>query len=164
MIRPSRRAILAASVASVAPIHLLAALSPVEAEGFISKIVKDLVSLVESGRPADSQESGFRTLFRDHAAVADVARFVMGRAWREMSEAQQKEFESAFVDYVAKVYVKLLSRYDGQTIEVTGSQDFGKKGVVVFSLARGTEVEATKVEWRVSDRTGSWAYRPETSA
>jgi phospholipid transport system substrate-binding protein len=145
--------IAAAAAAGLAP-HASAAISPNEAEEFVTIVVGDIVSLIESGQPVTQQETRLRSLLMERAAIEQVSKFVLGAAWRDMSPAQQANFQEAFLAYVARLYVKLLARYDGQRIEVTGSKDFGSKGVLVYSVARGTDVEATSVEWRVSDRAG----------
>lgn len=156
MTQLTRRMMIAAvaAAAGIAP-FASAAISPGEAEEFVAGVVGEVKLLVESGRPAEQQAEQFRSLLRQRAAVEQVARFVMGGAWRDMSSAQQQEFQDAFLAHVSRIYVNLLSRYNGQTIEVTGSKDFGDKGVLVYSLARGAEVESTAVEWRVSDRAGA---------
>lgn len=152
----SRRTFVAVALAaSLRPLASAAALSTAEAETFISGVVTDILALVKSGQPDEAQAREFRSLLLNRAATHEVARFVMGQAWRDMTDAQRAEFEDAFLTYVSRVYVKLLSRYNGQTIEVTGSKDFGQKGILVLSIARGSEVENTSVEWRVSDRGGS---------
>ncbi len=154
MTKLTRRTLIAAAAAASFAPFASAAISPSEAESFIAGVVGDITALVESGQPVSQQEMRFRSLMEERAAVEQVARFVMGAAWRDMSPAQQAKFQDAFLVYVSRIYVKLLSRYDGQTIEVTGSKDFGSKGVLVYSRAKGTDVNDTAVEWRVSDRAG----------
>ncbi|MGG7568129.1 MlaC/ttg2D family ABC transporter substrate-binding protein [Rhodovulum sp. DZ06] len=154
----SRRAALAlitASAALAAAPGRAAALTETEAEGFVRQVVDEVVSLVESGKPAPEQQSGFRALFARRAAVPSVVRFIMGATWRDMSGAQQAAMEDAFLDYVARVYSELLSSYSGQRIEIGQVQDFGRKGILVTSTARGEGVEDVAVEWLVSDRGGS---------
>jgi len=154
MIYLTRRMLLSAIAASSFGPFAAAAISPSEAEEFVARIVGEVTALVESGKPISQQEAQFRSLLKQRAAVEQVSRFVMGATWRDMNATQKTGFQDAFLAYVSRVYVKLLSKYDGQNIEVTGSKDFGSKGVLVYSLARGTDVEDTEVEWRVSDRAG----------
>lgn len=152
-----RRAVLAllASAAAVAAAPgRAAALTGGEAEDFVRQVVSEVVSLVESGKPLAQQKDGFRALFEKRAAVSSVVRFVMGATWRDMSGAQQSQMQDAFLDYVSRVYAELLSSYKGQSIELGQVQDFGKKGILVASTAKGEGVENVAVEWLVSDRGG----------
>lgn len=131
-----------------------AAASADDAAGFVRKMVAEVTTLVQSGKTIDAQAREFSDLFARYAAVPQVTRFVMGRVWREMSEAQQLKAQDAVVTYVGRVYTGLLNDYQGQTLEVTGATDFGAKGVLVKTAGRGEGVEDTEVEWLVSDRGG----------
>lgn len=145
---------LAAGAACLAAPGRALALAPAEAERFVDRLVAELSTLVQSGAPKAEQEAGFRDLFERYAAVPQVTRFVMGIAWRDMTEAQRAAFGDAFLDYVARVYTRLLEDYQGETIVVTGSTDFGSKGVLVTSRGVGERVDQTPIEWLVSDRGG----------
>jgi phospholipid transport system substrate-binding protein len=139
--------------AAVAPAAARAA-TEAEALTFITKVVGEVEALVKSGRSTADQATGFRVLFESRAASQQAARFVMGLAWRDMTADQQTRFHGAFLDHIANVYAGLLSEYSGQTISVTQAKDFGRKGVLVYSLAQGGGTSDVAVEWLVSDRGG----------
>lgn len=157
--RPSRRETLAFAAAAVAaallPAGRAAALSTADAESFVAEIVGELESLINSAITETEQQTRFRAMLERYAAVPQITRFVMGRTWRDMSEAQQTRMQDEFLDFVSRVYVGLLDDYKGQTLTVTGATDFGKKGVLVKTVAAGERVENSEVEWLVSDRGGS---------
>lgn len=153
--RRAALALLAASTAFAAAPGRAAALTESEAEGFVRQVVDEVTALVESGKPTAEQQGGFRALFARRAAVPSVVRFIMGATWRDMSGPQQAAMEDAFLDYVARVYTDLLASYSGQSIEIGQVQDFGRKGILVASTARGEGVEDVAVEWLVSDRGGN---------
>ena len=154
----TRRDLLAAAALSAALAgpwaRLARAATPEEAERFVSGIIDRLTELVRSDLSAETQAERFREIFVDTAAVDRIVRFVMGLAWRDMNEDQRARFERTFLDYVGRTYARLLLDYEGQTLEVTGSQDFGDKGVLVTAVVRGQGYEGTRSEWLVSDRGG----------
>ena len=131
-----------------------AAAGATEAESFVKTMVADVTALVRSGKPIEAQAAEFSTLFARYAAVPQVTRFVMGQTWRDMSAAQQTRAQEALVTYVGRIYTSLLKDYQGQTLEVTGAQDFGAKGVLVRTRGVGEGVQDTEVEWLISDRGG----------
>lgn len=152
----SRRGVIALGAATVAALAVPARAASVdEAVTFVRGVVLELETLVKSGRPVTEQEVEFRRIFAARAASRQAARFVMGVTWRDMNDDQQKRLHEAFLDHVAYVYVDLLSEYKGQTIEVKDGQDFGKKGILVRSVAHGEAMEDVAVEWLASDRGGS---------
>lgn len=142
----------AASAAFLAP--AARALEPSAAEAFVAQLVSELTGLVTSGYSDAEQKVRFRSLFERYAALPLVTRFVMGAAWRDMSDDQKARFQESMLEYVARTYVDLLLDYEGQSIEVSHSVDFGAKGVVVISIASGAGVDGREVEWLVTDRAG----------
>ncbi|MEO0682038.1 MAG: ABC transporter substrate-binding protein [Pseudomonadota bacterium] len=145
---------LAAGLAATLPPGRALALESAEAETLISALVDELTTLVTSGLDDQQQKTRFRALFERYAAVPQITRFVMGAPWRDMSDAQKARFQESLLNYVASTYVDLLLDYEGQSIEVSGSLDFGARGIVVTSIANGPNVEGREVEWLVSDRGG----------
>ncbi|MDF2233534.1 ABC transporter substrate-binding protein [Albimonas sp. CAU 1670] len=149
---------LAGGVAALAVSTLLPgaarALEVDQARSFIEKVVAEITTLIQSGKSADAQRAEFSEIFRRNAAVPQITRFVMGQTWRDMSDAQKAKAEDALVSYVGRVYAGLLSDYQGQTLEVVAAKDFGGKGVLVTSRAKGAKVDDSTVEWQVSDRGG----------
>lgn len=142
---------LAATAATTAATRPAAAITPEEAERFVANIADELTRLVQSDLSAQEQAERFREIFVRDAAIEQIERFVMGVTWREMSDAQKARFRDAFLDYVANTYTDLLLDYEGQTLEVSDSRDFGKKGVLVFAKVSG---DGPVSEWLVSDRGG----------
>lgn len=154
-----RRAVLAGAAAALAaavlPRGARAEMDPAEAEAMITTMIEELTRLVTSGLSDAEQKVRFRDLFERYAAVPQITRFVIGAPWREMSDAQKARFQESLLDYVARTYVDLLLDYEGQTITVSGSIDFGRRGVVVTSIAKGPDFDDREVEWLVSDRGGT---------
>lgn len=163
----SRRSFLAAAgaLAALSGIARPAfALSEPEAAEFVTQVVQEVEALLRSGEPAEAQAERFRVLFEKRAAVDQIARFVSGAAWRDMSESQQSAFREAFLVYVSRVYASLLSQYEEQTLTVGRSVDAGRKGIVVTSTASGPGLDKpVAVDWVVSDRGGAGAQLIDVS-
>ncbi len=130
------------------------AMTEAQASDFVKTLVADITALVKSGKPTAAQSEEFSRIFARYAALPQIARFVMGPAWREMTAAQQQSFTDALLTYVGRVYSGLLREYQGQTLRVQKAQDFGQKGVLVTSVGEGTDVQGSVVEFLVSDRGG----------
>ncbi|MFO7856693.1 MAG: ABC transporter substrate-binding protein [Paracoccaceae bacterium] len=143
--------IVAAGAALTAGAPPAAAIAPEEAERFVANIADELTELVQSELSPREQAERFREIFVRDAALEQIQRFVMGVAWRDMSDEQKSRFREAFLDYVANTYTDLLLDYEGQTLDVRDSSDFGDKGVLVFAKVSG---DGPVSEWLVSDRGG----------
>ncbi len=154
----TRRAITLGALALSLPFALpgaARALGQSEAEAFVTEVIEELRSLIDAGDGGATGAGRFLDLIERRSAVDAVARFALGRAWRDMSEAQQTKYLAAFRDYVSRTYQKRFGEYSGEDIAVTGSLDAGNKGVLVKSVLKRSAGEPIAVEWLVSDRTGA---------
>ena len=131
-----------------------AAVDPTEAEAFVRDLVSRMIEIVKTADSTNTRVDEVMRLIEESTAIEDIARFTMGPNWRRMSEAQQREFLDAFERYAARVYVNRLGDYDGQTVEITGAKDVGRKGVLVTSVLRSPGSDPINLEWLVNDRNG----------
>ena len=130
------------------------AVDPAEAEAFVRDLVNRMVEIVKTADSSNTRVDEVMELIEESTAIEDIARFTMGPNWRRMSEAQKDEFIEAFERYAARVYVNRLGDYDGQTVEITGAKDVGRKGVLVTSVLRSPGSDPINLEWLVNDRNG----------
>lgn len=130
------------------------ALDIAAAESFMQGVIDDLRGLIDGKASGDAGAKKFLALLDEKAAVPQVAKFAMGRTWREMSDTQQAAYQQAFRGYIARTYAKRFSEYSGEDIVIDGSVDAGKKGVLVKSTLKRPTAEDIAVEWLVSDRLG----------
>ena len=150
---PTRRGALALGLFALLA-RPAAALAPADAERFIRDLVDEATAIVQRDAAQGARVDAFLRLLREKAALEAIARFTMGLNWRQMSAAQQARFIAAFENYAARVYSARVGDYAGQTIEVTGAQDMGRKGVLVRSLLKSPGAADLVVEWLVDDRSG----------
>jgi phospholipid transport system substrate-binding protein len=127
-----------------------------EAEQLTTEIIAEMLVFIESDMPLDGKIEEFRLLINDRADLPTIARFALGVAWREASEAQQAAYVDAFDDYIATKYGRQFTRFDGQVMQVISSFDAGRRGIVVTTeVDQRDGSEPVRVEWQFSDRSGS---------
>jgi phospholipid transport system substrate-binding protein len=101
----------------------------------------------------------FRELLRQDFDVPGIARFVLGRYWKQATPEQQAEFVKLFEDYIALAYSTRLAEYSGEKFKVTGSRPDADGAVVTSEILRPTGAPPVKVDWRVADRNGAYKIR-----
>lgn len=149
----TRRAALALTAAAIAAAPA-AAIEPPAAEDFVRAVVADFEAILKSEADDAAKTQAFMALFRRTAALPQIGRFAAGQAWREMTDAQKDAYAVAFERYAANAYTRNIGEYRGQTVEVTGSQDAGRRGVLVQSLFNTPGEAPIRVDWLVSDQSG----------
>lgn len=131
------------------------ALTTSDASELVRRIVDRVLALVRDNDDNNSKVDKFRALMNETAAMPQIAQFAIGAPWREMNEAQQSDFKSAFNDYIAFTYVRRFRDYAGETVDIGRGIDAGRKGVLVESSVNRASGPPVNVGWLVSDRGGS---------
>lgn len=64
------------------------------------------------------REARFRALLEEGFHLKTISRFVIGKYWKEASDAQKQAYDAVFVDFLTRVYAARFDAYSGQTFEV----------------------------------------------
>lgn len=126
------------------------------AKTLVMKVSDQLIKLVSSNKPEAQKRTEFEQILTDSAAISDIAAVAIGRTYKTMSDSQKSDYEAAFTDYLARAYMKRLNGYQGETLELNGVEDAGKRGVYVKTYVKRptTNEPPLEVEWRILDRNG----------
>ena len=94
-------------------------------------------------------------LLNDGFAVRGIARYVLGRYWRRASEDDRAEYLELFEDVVISISADRLSKYSGQSFEVTTavaatSANSREQAAIVRSLFHVSDESQVRVDWRVA--------------
>lgn len=155
--RMNRRVILASSAAAMlmgtAPNAW--ALTEGDARTLVTATIDELVTLLKTAGTAASRAPALRQIMETRANMPLIARFSAGRAWRDMSDAQQQGFTKAFSKFVSVTYSRRFDEFSGDPqISVGRAINAGNKGVLIKTpFAQGAD-QPIEVEWLVSDRGG----------
>lgn len=107
----------AIGAASLFPMRAFA-FSPAQAEAQITKVVADITSIINSGKPVSSMIGSFERLFATYADVPRVAQLVLGADNRRATPAERTAFAKSFQGYMARKYGKRFREFIGGKITV----------------------------------------------
>ncbi len=153
----NRRTVLAFGLAAAAAAAVgrpAAALEADAARTHVRGAVDRVIALASRPGAPESKADDLARIFRDTAAMPQIARFAAGLAWRDMSEDQQDRFVDAFVHYLSVVYARRFQDYSGQTVDLGRVEDAGRRGLRVLSTVSQPNDQPIAVEWVVTDRPG----------
>jgi phospholipid transport system substrate-binding protein len=153
--------LLVAAMAGLAP--TLAQASPELEKGgsaFIESLAKQAVdSLADQAIPRPERINRFRRMFNDSFAVEVIGRWILGRHWREATDAQRAEYLKLFEDLMVVSYVDRFAEYAGDALKVHRALTENESTVTVFSeIVRPGGSQPVRVDWRVG-RNKESAYK-----
>lgn len=129
-----------------------AAQSPGDAGTFLSDLSKEaMVQLTEPGLSEDEKQRRFRALLNQGFDVEAIARFVLGRYWRQASESERRDFLKVFEDSMVFRFLPILGDYTGDVLQVGNVRPFGQTRDMysVESELLRREGPPVRVDWRI---------------
>jgi phospholipid transport system substrate-binding protein len=150
-VRTTRRALLgslsAAWIAAALPVPADAAAE--DAADFMRELLDRAIEAQnDKASPAERQER-FQRLFHADFDGPGIARFVLGRYWRQANLRQREEFLRLFENYVVYVYSARLSNISGETFKIRGSRPDQDAVIVSTDIFSPGAAAPLKVDWRL---------------
>lgn len=125
------------------------AMSQSAAEALIKNVVGDVIRIVGTGKSRDAVLKDFEQIFSRYADVPRIAGTLLGPPWRGASAADRNAYVGALSAYLARKYGSQFEKARGTKIEITGSTDYGRKGIIVGTLVSTNVYAPYPVEWHV---------------
>jgi phospholipid transport system substrate-binding protein len=127
-----------------------------DANVFMNELWNRAVEVLSKKVSPSERLARFRQLFHADFDGPGIARFVLGRYWRNASEEEQQEYLKLFEDYVVFVYGTRLSNFSGETFKVRGTRT-DESGTIVSTdiLSPGGE-PPIKIDWRLVSDNGAF--------
>ena len=105
-----------------------------EAITYVEATVEEIRKVLTKAAGGPVSASDLRRVMVSRSNMAQIARFCAGRAWRDMSDDQQKRYVEAFSHYISVTYARRFNDFSGTpTITIGRTTDAGRKGFLVES-------------------------------
>jgi phospholipid transport system substrate-binding protein len=154
----TRRSLLTSLFVLIATASLAAPppVNPADAAAFMNQLWNRAVEVLNNKADPAVREARFRQLFHEDFDCPGIARFVLGRYWRNASEEQQQEFVKLFEDYVVFVYTARLANFGGETFKIRGSRSDGDGVIVSTDVISPGSASPLRLDWRLVTDNGGY--------
>lgn len=125
---------------------------------FIQRLGDRTVQILNEPQSENARKLQELKRLLDEATDLDlIGRLVMGRYWREASEAQKAEYLELFRALVMQTMAERFSWYTGETFEITDAKPVDERDTIVSTRINRTNGKPPiLVDWRV--RKGERGY------
>ena len=167
---PEGHAVLTRRFLLTAPLLLIATESPAappsaiapDANVFMNELWNRAVEILTKKTPQTERLARFRELFQADFDGPGIARFVLGRYWRNASQQEQQEYLNLFEDYVVFVYGTRFSTFSGEKFKVRGSRTDENGTIVSTDIISPSGEAPIKVDWRLITDNGAFKINDVT--
>src|SRR5690348_10258231 len=132
----ARRAILAFAFAAASlAVATTSASASAPAEAYVQNNVQTGLSILNNrSASTDQKREQFEHFILGLTDMKRIANFTLGQYKRTASPQEQEAFAQAFQSYAIAVYQSYFSKYSGQTLKVTGSQQRAPGDTIVQTV------------------------------
>ena len=93
----------------------------------------------------EKKQETLETLFKSNLDFDWVAKFVMGRSWREATDDQRARYVAVYKNFLTKNYTSRFSEYTSGSFKITGAKELEKGESLVSMAIAGNEKGAQPV-------------------
>ena len=134
----------------------LAATPKETVETGVDKVIAKLSAAGFKDQAKDVQISQLSELINEIFDFEELSRRTLGREWKKMNAAQQKEFVQLFRTLLQGVYADRLLAYSDQKILFDKETMLKKGSAEVQSYLQTSDGKQIPLFYRLTDKSGSW--------
>lgn len=148
------------AVVALLPLTYRVSVAADSPEAFVMNLGQEAVDVLRSTNTSETQQiEQMRAIFVTYFDVPEIAKFVAGRHWRGLSDAERSEYLQLFEDYIVYVYSRRLGGYGGESLRVKNSSP--KAGasntfLVSSEIVSPKTNKSYQVNWDVESRDGEY--------
>ena len=146
----------AAQATSAKPAAPVAGKVAGQEQSFIQGMGDQVIGFLKnSGMPDEERKARLREVLQSRFDVATISRFALGKYWKQLSPAQQQEYQTLFSEMVVAMYADRFATYSGQEFKVHETVSAENDTLVKSSIIdpEGAKKDLT-IDWRVRKKDG----------
>lgn len=144
------------AVVLMIPLHGFAATPMETVKTGVDKVLATLTDPAFKSKSKDEQVTELTQVVGTIFDFQELSKRTLGREWRKMSDAQQKEFVELFRDLLQGVYADRLLAYSDQKV-IFDKENMLRKGTAeVQSYLQTSDGKKIPLFYRLTDKSGSW--------
>lgn len=134
--------------------------SSADAEKYINNIAKQALNTISNAKLSKTQkQASLDKLFRSSVDMKWVARFVMGRFWRQATDDQKSRYVKEYEKFLLHHYTSRFTDYTSGSFTLTGTRDDGEHEYTVSMELSGNGKKnepPVLVDYRVREEDGGF--------
>lgn len=116
-----------------------------DAKDYAIKAGNKIIEVVESKVSDEQKQATLISLLKDNSDTDYMAKFVMGKFFRQASKDQQKKYLQLYQDYVIYSYIPRFREYEGEKQQVFQALEKGNNEYIVKTTITSLKAKNGKV-------------------
>ena len=122
-----------------------------EHEDFVQNLGQEALTTLDQDVSQDKLAGEMRDWLNTYFDTDTIARFTLGRYWRQATDEQKEEYTTLFNELIVTTYSRRLQEYSGEDFKVSGHTSMNDRDTLVHSkiIPADNKGPSTQVDWRV---------------
>ncbi len=126
-----------------------------KAEAFMSEIGEKVIYLLTDNSISDQERADqFREILETKFNVKAIAKFVLGRYWKQASEEEKERFLNLFTETTVASYATRFKEYTSERFDILGSRSESDEGVTVSTQIVRPNGPPIPIDWKIFEKNG----------
>ena len=123
----------------------------------VRTVIDDGIAILRNdGLSVDAKRVELQKMVEQYFDFETLAKLVLARGWRQLSEAERVEFTDVFKTHLSLTYSKNIQEYDDEQVEINGEQEEARGDRTIMSRVVRPNAEDVFVNYRLRNRDGRW--------
>jgi len=134
---------------------IFATLNPQKAEAFMSQLGNTVIGLLTNKSISDQERANkFQKIFETSFDEKAISKFVLGRYWKQSSEAEKQKFLNLFKATTVASYATRFKEYTSENFIIMGSRLESDGGVTILSKIVRSKGPDISLDWKIFEKKG----------
>ena len=133
----------------------------IDVRNFVEDTIDRIVTIIQNNKISEDKKT--HMLEKEFLSVVDaewIAKFSMGRHWKELSAQQRTDFVALYKHYLVNIYVPNFKYYDSNEINVDSIQDIksadSKEYLVKTIITSPNKNTTYSINYRIINKAGTF--------
>ncbi|MBP6985892.1 MAG: ABC transporter substrate-binding protein [Alphaproteobacteria bacterium] len=124
-------------------------------EQFINDLGNEIITLIRSTDDMAKKKEHFRGVLTKNFDMKSIGKFVLGRHWRQATDAQKQQFVELYEQSVVDTYTSQFNQYKNESMQVQNSRKDNDDGAIwVNTLVQGPARDPLSIRWKIYEVSG----------
>lgn len=124
-----------------------------KAKDFVEVVGNEALAILQSKSGKAAQQNKLEKMILQHVDIDWIGKFVMGRYWRQATDAQKAAYLKNYRNFIASSYASRFTEYKGDGFEITDAKK-DESGGFVIKMKIKTDKQPVLVDYKVHNEGG----------
>ena len=123
-------------------------------ESFVNSVAHKIIKVVTSTSSSETQKrSEIKSIISNNFDIKWMSKFVLGRNYKALSPAKQKEYQKLYLNYLVGNYFPIMVKYDNDKFVINHINKASKTSYNVDTTIQRVDKPTVSIRYHIRDKS-----------